>query len=298
MKNYILFTLLITIFSIGLYAQSSWDKVEITVEKAAKNIYVLKGVGGNIGIAVSDNGVYMIDDQFAQLSEKILAAIATVTDQPVRFLVNTHLHGDHTGGNENLSNQGAIIIAHENVRKRMSNKQFLGMGQILDASPPAALPQITFTDDLTIYLDSITPMMVMHVHEAHTDGDSFVYFPNENVLHTGDVFFKNSYPYIDLNSGGSIDGLLQAVNEALFMVNDKTVIIPGHGDLATRQDLMNYRDTLMAVREQVRTAKVDGKTLEEVREMELTKEWDDTYGQGFIKPDEIVKFVYNSLPKS
>lgn len=295
MKNYLL-TLLALLFTLSMQAQRDWDKIEITVEKAAENIYVLKGSGGNIGIAVSDNGVYMIDDQFAPLTDKILAAIATVTDQPVRFLVNTHWHGDHTGGNENIGNKGATIIAHENVRKRMSTKQFRGMGRIVEPSPAAALPQITFTDDLTIYLDSITPMMVMHVHDAHTDGDSFVYFPEQNVLHMGDTFFGGNYPFIDLNSGGSIDGLLEALNTALFIVNEKTVIIPGHGDLSNRQVLKAYRDVLADIRERVKTAKDDGKTLEAIKEMGLTKEWDDTRGQGFIGAEKIVEFVYNSLP--
>jgi len=282
--------------AISLQAQRDWDKVEITVEKAADNIYVLKGSGGNIGIAVSENGVYMIDDQFGPLTDKILAAIATVTDQPVRFLVNTHWHGDHTGGNENLANKGTILIAHENVRKRMSTKQFRGMGRITEPSPPAALPQITFSDDMTIYLDSITPMMIIHVHDAHTDGDSFVYFPQQNVLHMGDTFFGGNYPYIDLSSGGSINGLIEALNKALFIVNEKTVIIPGHGDLSNRQALKAYRDVLSDIRERVKTAKSDGKTLEAIKEMELTKEWDNTRGQGFIKPEQIVEFVYNSLP--
>jgi len=296
MKKYIS-TLFIAAMAITLQAQRDWDKVQISVEKAAENIYVLKGSGGNIGIAVSDNGVYMIDDQFAPLTDKILAAIATVTDQPVRFLVNTHWHGDHTGGNENMHNTGAIIIAHENVRERMSTKQFRGMGRIVEPSPPAALPQITFSDDMTIYLDSITAMMVIHVHKAHTDGDSFVYFPQQNVLHMGDTFFGGNYPFIDLNSGGSIDGLIAAMNKALFIVNEKTVIIPGHGDLSNRQSLQAYRNVLADIRERVKSAKSEGKTLEEVKAMELTKEWDDTRGQGFIKPEKIVEFVYNSLPE-
>jgi len=295
MKKYI-FTLFIVGMAISLQAQRDWDKIEITIEKAAENIYVLKGSGGNIGVAVSDNGVYMIDDQFAPLTDKILAAITTITDQPVRFLVNTHWHGDHTGGNENLGNKGTIIIAHENVRKRMSTKQFRGMGRIVEPSPPVALPQITFSDDMTIYLDSITPMMVIHVHDAHTDGDSFVYFPKQNVLHMGDTFFGGNYPFIDLNSGGSIDGLITAINKALFIVNDKTVIIPGHGNLSNRQELSAYRDVLSDIRERIKTAKSEGKTLEAVKEMGLTKEWDDTRGQGFINAEKIVEFVFNSLP--
>lgn len=295
MKNYI-FTFTLLLLSLNIQAQRDWDKVQITVEKAAENIYVLKGSGGNIGIAVSDNGVYMIDDQFAPLTDKILAAIATVSDQPVRFLVNTHWHGDHTGGNENMHKTGTVIIAHENVRKRMSTRQFRSMGRITEPSPPAALPQITFSDDMTIYLDSITPMMVIHVHDAHTDGDSFVYFPQQNVLHMGDTFFGGNYPFIDLKSGGSIDGLIAAMNKALFIVNEKTIIIPGHGDLSNRNDLSAYRNVLSDIRERVKSAKSEGKTLEEVKEMGLTKEWDETRGQGFIKPEKIVEFVYNSLP--
>ena len=204
----LLFTLLLSSFLLPLSAQRDWSKIEIKTEQVAENIYVLFGSGGNIGIAVGEDGVYMIDDQFAPLSEKILAAVTKITDKPLRYLVNTHWHGDHTGGNENMAKAGAVIVAHENVYKRMSTKQFRGMGRIVEASPYTALPQITFTEDMKLHLDSTTSMHIMHFHNAHTDGDAYIYFPEQNVLHMGENFFAGRYPYIDLNSGGSIDGLV------------------------------------------------------------------------------------------
>lgn len=278
-----------------LQAQRDWSKVEITSKKLSETIYVLYGSGGNIGIAVAEDGVYMIDDQYAPLSEKIQTAIATITDKPIKYLVNTHWHGDHSGGNENFGKKGVVIVAHDNVRKRMSTKQFRGMGRIVEPSPAIALPQITFTEDLTLHLDTVTAMHIMHVHNAHTDGDSFVYFPNSNVLHMGDTFFKGRYPFIDLSSGGSIDGLIKAVNHALFIVNEDTKIIPGHGTVATRQDLLDYRDVLLTIRQRIKVAMDAGKSLETIQEMNLTKEWDETHGQAFIKPHQIVEFVYKSL---
>jgi glyoxylase-like metal-dependent hydrolase (beta-lactamase superfamily II) len=169
------------------------------------------------------------------------------------------------------------------------------MGRIVEPSPANALPQITFTEDLTLHLDSTTSIHVMHVHHAHTDGDSFVYFPESNIIHMGDTFFKGRYPFIDLSSGGSIDGLIKAVNHALLIVNDQTKIIPGHGTVANRQDLLDYRDVIMTIRQRVKMAMDSGKKLEEIQEMGLTKEWDETHGQAFINPQQIVEFVYKSL---
>lgn len=296
-KNNFIFLFVLSFFSYTLTAQSSFEDVEIKPVKLSKNMYVLYGQGGNIGLVVTDNGVYMIDDQFAELSPKILNVVRSITDQPINYLLNTHWHPDHTGGNENIAKEGALIVAHDNVFKRMSTVQDRGDGRIQKASPEVALPKITFSENLTLHLDRDTEMMMIHVHNAHTDTDSFIYFPSENVLHTGDVFFNGRYPFIDLNSGGSIDGLIEAVNKALFIVNNDTEIIPGHGEVTTRENLINYRDMLMSIRMRVKSAKEQGKTLAEIQKMGFTNEWDATLGTGKFKAENLIEYIYNSLDK-
>ncbi|UII76658.1 MBL fold metallo-hydrolase [Flagellimonas sp. HMM57] len=276
------------------YGQRDWSKVEITSEKLSDNIYVLFGAGGNIGLVVGKENAYVIDDQFAPLTAKILAHIKTLTDKPVKWVLNTHWHGDHTGGNENLANQGALVIAHENVRKRMSTKQDRGGGRVVEPSPRAALPVITFNDKMTLHLDNGNTMYAMHVNDAHTDGDSYYYFPEDNVLHMGDNFFVGRYPYIDLNSGGDIDGLISNVTMALGMIDDETKIIPGHGAVASKNDLQIYQDVIAKLRERIVKARSEGNSLEQTQKMNLSKEWDATHGQGFINADRIVEFIYKS----
>ena len=257
-------------------------------------MYVLFGAGGNIGLAIGEENAYVIDDQFGPLTEKILAHIKTLSDKPVKFVLNTHWHGDHTGGNENLANQGAFVIAHENVRKRMSTKQDRGGGRISEPSPQKALPVITFNDKMTLYLGNGKSLYAMHVNDAHTDGDTYYYFPEDNVLHMGDNFFAGRYPYIDLNSGGDVDGLIANVTMALALVDDKTKIIPGHGQVANKSDLAAYLEVLVTLRERVVKAREQGKSLEEAQQMGLSKEWDATHGQGFINKDRIIEFIYKS----
>jgi len=292
MKKITLLTALF--FAISLTAQRDWSKVEITSEKLSDNVHVLFGSGGNIGLAIGEENAYVIDDQFGPLTEKILGHIKTITSKPVTYVLNTHWHGDHTGGNENMANQGALIIAHENVRKRMSTKQDRGGGRISEPSPNGALPIITFNDKLTLYLDNGDSMHAMHVNDAHTDGDSYYYFPEDNILHMGDNFFVGRYPYIDLNSGGDIDGLISNVTMALGMVDENTKIIPGHGKIASKADLESYKEVLVALRERVVKARAEGNSLEQAQKMELSKEWDATHGQGYINPDRIIEFIYKS----
>jgi len=273
-------------------AQSGMDNVIITTEKVAPNIYVLFGSGGNIGLAVGEDYAYMIDDQFGPLSEKILAAVKQITDKPLKYVVNTHWHGDHTGGNENMANQGAIVVANEAVRKRMSQPR---TGETESSTPYKALPEITFTDEMTIHLDPNNTMMVFHMESAHTDGDSFIYFPESNVIHLGDNFPNGGYPFIDLNSNGDIEGLVTNLNRALFLVNNQTKIIPGHGKVSDRATLKAYRDMVDTVRERVKSAKSQGKSLEEIQKMGLSKEWDDEFGKGFINSERFIESVYKSV---
>ncbi|MEN8798707.1 MAG: MBL fold metallo-hydrolase [Flavobacteriaceae bacterium] len=293
-KKYFLSTILCLSLSL-LVAQRDWDAVEIKTEKVADDIYCIFGSGGNIGLAVGQDYAYLIDDQFAPLSDKIIAAVRKITDKPIRFLVNTHWHGDHVGGNANFAKGGTVIIAHEAVRERMNSVQDRGGGRMSEPSTFEALPKITFTDQMTIYLDSTRTMHIMHVNPSHTDGDSYIYFPESNVIHMGDNFSNGGYPYIDLNSGGDIDGLIKNHNMVLFLLDDETRIIPGHGPVTDRARLMAYRDMMVTIRTRVKQAKSSGKSLDETLAMGLTAEWDAEFGQGFQDPTEIVTAVYKSL---
>ena len=286
------------VLSSSVAAQGRFDNVQIETVKVSDNIYMLVGSGGNIGLSIGEDGAFMIDDQFAPLTEKILAAVRTLTDQPVRFLVNTHWHGDHVGGNENLGKAGAIIVAHENVRKSMSIEHFMeAFNRSVPASPEAALPVVTFTDAMTFHWNG-DDVHVFHVEPAHTDGDSIIHFRHANVLHTGDTFFNGMYPYIDVSSGGSIDGMIAAADVALKLCNDQTRIIPGHGELADADDLRAYRAVLQAVRDRVRSLVDAGKTREEVIAAKPSAEFDADWGGGFMQPDVWVGIVYEGMTKN
>lgn len=275
-------------------AQRNFDNVEIRSEKVADQIYVLFGAGGNIGLAIGDDTAYLIDDQFAPLSEKIMAAVRKITDKPLKFLVNTHWHGDHTGGNENFGKAGTILIAHKAVRTRMGSPSERN-GNVRPASPLAALPEITFTDTLTLHLDQSRTMHVMHVNNSHTDGDSYIYFPEDNVIHMGDNFSNGGYPFIDLNSGGDINGFVKNLNMALFIVDEETRIIPGHGPVTDRETLRAYRDMVDTLRSRVQKALDAGNSLEETLQLGLSKEWDADFGTGFIDSKGIITAIYRSL---
>ncbi|WP_170258001.1 MBL fold metallo-hydrolase [Maribacter flavus] len=268
------------------FAQRDFSEVDITSEKLTENVYVLFGAGGNIGLAIGEDAAYLIDDQFGPLTEKIVAHVQTITDKPINFVLNTHVHGDHTGGNENLANAGAMIIAHENVRKRMVEAD--------EPRPQEAWPVVTFNDKMTLYLDNGKSVHAMHVNPAHTDGDTYYYFPQDNVIHMGDNFFSGRYPYIDLGSGGDIDGLISNTTMALELIDEETKIIPGHGSVSSKTDLKEYTDILTTLKERIIAARSDGKSLEEVQKMGISKEWDETHGQGFINADRIVEFIYKS----
>ncbi|GBF30405.1 metallo-beta-lactamase type 2 [bacterium MnTg04] len=275
----------------------SQEEVEIKVQQLTEHVYMLEGRGGNIGLSIGDDGVFMIDDQYAPLTPAILEAIGNLTDQPVKFVLNTHWHGDHTGGNENLGNAGAIIFAHDKVRKRMSTEQFRKL--IGGRTPPAAdaaLPTVTFNDRISFFMND-DEIQVFHVAPAHTDTDSLVYFASADVLHMGDVFFNKRFPFIDVDLGGSIDGTIHAVNLALEMTTGETRIIPGHGPLASRQDLKDYRDILLTVRNSVAELIAQESTLEQVLAAQLTESLNETWNWNFINGDRLVELIYADLAK-
>lgn len=273
-------------------AQQDLSKVEITAEPLAPGVAVLFGAGGNIGVSFGEAGTILIDDQFAPLTPRIQDAVARLGARPVRFLINTHWHFDHTGGNENLGKAGALILAHDNVRIRMAEGAEMG-DRAIPPAPPAALPVITYGDGLSLHLNG-DEVRTYHVHHAHTDGDSIVRWKKANVVHMGDLFFHRvTLPFIDLNSGGSARGLLAAVEKALTLVDEKTRIIPGHGPVASRADLATYRDMLKAVIGAVDAGIRQGKTLDQVKAMKPAAAWE--VKGSFISGDAFVETLYKSL---
>jgi cyclase len=229
-------------------AQQDFSQVEIKADKVAEGVYMLTGRGGNIGLSVGKSGALMVDGQYRQLSAKILAAVKAITPEPLRIVANTHWHSDHVDGNENLGRAGALLVAHENVRRRMSSEQFMGIfGRKVPPSPEGALPVVTFTDAVTFHWNG-DEIHVFHVDPAHTDGDAVVHFVKADVIHMGDLFFNGGYPFIDTSSGGRIDGVIAAADKVLALAGADTRIIPGHGPLATKADLQSYRDTLSTLR--------------------------------------------------
>ncbi len=289
--------LLVVVAGLGLSGATSaqWDDVEIKAVSVSTGVWMLEGRGGNIGVSAGEDGVLLIDDQFAPLGEKIKAAVKRLSDDPIRFVVNTHWHGDHTGGNESLGQGGAVIVAHENVRKQMS-LEHLWNERTIPVSPDAALPVITFVDSVTFHMNGES-IRVIHLPAAHTDGDSLIHFPGANVLHMGDVYFNGMYPFIDVSSGGSIDGVIAAVERALEIADAETKIIPGHGPLSNRKELARYGDMLAKIRGAIAPLVEAGRSLEQVQAAKPTAEFDEALGGGFINPEQMVENVYTSLSK-
>jgi cyclase len=275
------------------------SKVEYQTEKVAESIYMLStGAGGNIGVLVGPDGAVIIDDQFEELAPKLRAAIALLTDKPIRFAINTHWHFDHTGANATLGRTGTLLVAQGNVRKRMSTTQ---LGTLTATptppSPPEALPVITFDESLSLHLNG-EDLDVMHVADAHTDGDAIIRFRKANVLHMGDVFFVGSYPFIDTRSGGSFNGMIDALTTALAIVDDQTRIIPGHGPLANKAKMQEFRDMLVTIRGRIMGQIRAGKSLQAVVDSKPTAEFDAAWAGSFWKPDQWVARAYTDLRRS
>ena len=249
------------VFSAGVFAQD----VRITTTPVSASVYMLQGQGGNIGVSAGEDGVFMIDDQFAPLSEKISAAVAEISDKPIRFILNTHWHFDHTGGNENFGKAGTLIVAHENVRERMSTEQVMkALDRTVPASPKVALPVVTFNDRSSFFING-DEIRAIHIPNAHTDGDSIIHFRVANVIHMGDTFFNGLYPFIDLGSGGSVQGMIA------------------------------YKELLQSVTERVATLMRSGATLQQIIAAKPSAKYDAKWGGKFIATDKFIGFIFDSL---
>jgi cyclase len=258
----------------------NFDSVQVRSQHLAGGVHMLTGAGGNIGLVVGDDAVFVVDDQFAPLTPKVLAAIRSITPAPVKFVLNTHWHFDHTGGNENIGKVGALIVAHDNVRRRMSTDQFIeALNRREPASPRAALPVVTFTDGVTFHLNGDS-VVAMHVPPGHTDGDAIVFFTRANVVHMGDLFLSAGFPFVDRSSGGSIDGVIGAAAKVLGMTSAQTKVIPGHGPLADRARLQAYHDMLVTMRDRMRREVAARRTIEQVLASAITAEYDKEWPGG------------------
>lgn len=274
-------------------AQNDFSTVEIKAQELAPGVAVLFGAGGNIGVSYGEDGTVLIDDQFAPLTGKIQSAVASLGAQPVKFLINTHWHFDHSGGNENLGKAGAIIMAHDNVRVRMAAGATVA-GNVVPPAAKVALPVITYAEGLKLHLNG-EEVRVIHMPAGHTDGDSIIHWTKSNVIHMGDLFMLQiSFPFVDVGSGGDVRGFVAAADKALAIANDQTKIIPGHGAIATKADLQNHRNMIATVIAKVEAAIKAGKTLDQIKASRPA----DGFGvkaDGFISADSFVETVYAQL---
>lgn len=266
--------------------------VKIDVIPVTSNIHMITGQGGNIGLFTGKDGSFVVDDQFAPLTEKIIAAIKSVGGDTPKFLINTHFHGDHSGGNENMGEKGVLIVSHDNVRTRLQNGSFIAAFGM--KSPPAsasALPVITFSEDMHFHINNDS-VRAIHQAAAHTDGDSIIHFEQANVVHAGDVFFNGFYPFIDVAHGGSLKGTINAVDTILSLTNSSSKIIPGHGPLADKQQLQNYRDMLATAYLRILALKNEGKSVEDAIKDNPLKDLEADWGNGLFSGEKWLRIIY------
>ena len=278
LKSLVLFLSSLTLAS-SVFAQQDFSSVEIIPHHVAGSVYYLEGRGGNIGLSIGEDGIIMIDDQFAPLTEKIVAAIRSLSDGEIRFLINTHVHGDHTGGNENLGNMGVLILARDEIRVRLAQQ-----------APAAALPVLTYSDAITIHLNG-EEVYAFPVPPAHTDGDTFIHFKDSDVVHTGDVFRTTAFPVIDTNNGGTLKGTLEALGRLIGIAGPNTKILPGHGVVSNREDVMGFRDMVLDVSGQVEDLMARNMSYDQVARADPTAAYNAQYGD----PDRFLRALYTEL---
>lgn len=279
---YIIVAVVSVLLCIVAWAQRDYTRIEIETTHVAGNIYMLKGAGGNIGVSVGPDGILLVDDQFAPLAEKIRTALKELSERPLKFLLNTHFHGDHTGGNV-IFGAEAHIIAHTNVRKRLQ----------MESPAKEGLPVLTFDDSLSIHFND-EEIRVIHFPNSHTDGDSVIFFTGSNVVHMGDLFFSGRFPYVDLNNGGDVEGLIKHIEKLLTELPPDVKLIPGHGPLSDIDDLKTYHQTLVETRDLIRDQIEAGKSLEEIKAAGLPQKW-RSWGAGFISTGRWIEIVHRSL---
>ncbi|MFT5321387.1 MAG: cyclase [Pseudohongiellaceae bacterium] len=272
-------------------AQTDFDEIEITVNEVTNGIYMLEGSGGNIGLSVGEDGVFIIDDQFGPLTQKIKTAIAAYSNDDVQFVFNTHFHYDHSDGNENFGAGGAVIIAQDNARMRMTEDNFLQVVNVQQNAYNAdGLPKITFTDSMTLHYNGHT-LQAMHFGSGHTDGDTILKFEEANVIHTGDVFVRYGLPFIDVPNGGNLNGIIRVMHGAIAMADADTKVIPGHGQLSGRQDMLDYVEMLETIRDRVYEGIKAGLTLEQITATNPVR----GYPEGFLNNESFSKIAYDSF---
>jgi cyclase len=286
----VLFGLLGAVHAFG--QGQDFSKVEMKVQKVSGSVYMIEGAGGNIGASVGDDGIVMVDDEFLPLADKIEAALKGITDKPVKVVLNTHWHGDHTGGNPHFGEK-APIVAQENVRKRLVTGGKTRFGETKPAEKNA-LPIITFENDVSVHLNG-EDIHAIHFPNGHTDGDSVIFFKQSNVVHMGDDFFNGGlFPFIDIDSGGSVQGMIAGDEKVLAEVPDDVKIIPGHGPLGTKDDLRKFIAVLRETSAAVEAGIKKGKTLDQLKQEKVLAKW-DSWGQSFIKTDMFIEILYDSL---
>jgi len=278
LKSLVLFLSSLTLAS-SVFAQQDFSSVEIIPRHVAGSVYYLEGRGGNIGLSIGEDGIIMIDDQFAPLTEKIVAAIRSLSDGEIRFLINTHVHGDHTGGNENLGNMGVLILARDEIRVRLAQQ-----------APAAALPVLTYSDAITIHLNG-EEVYAFPVPPAHTDGDTFIHFKDSDVVHTGDVFRTTAFPVIDTSNGGTLKGTLEALGRLIGIAGPNTKILPGHGVVSNREDVIGFRDMVLDVSGQVEELLARNMSYQQVAAVDPTTGYNAQYGD----PDRFLRALYTEL---
>jgi glyoxylase-like metal-dependent hydrolase (beta-lactamase superfamily II) len=295
-RTSILLAGLLLAFGLAAAQDEDFSKVQIKVTKVAGSVYMLEGAGGNIGASVGEDGIVVVDDQFAPLADKIQAALKGITDKPIRFIINTHYHGDHTGGNAYFQKQ-APIIAHDNVRKRLESGGEAGTGGSMHfeakPQPKEALPIITFDHDVTVHLNG-EDIRALYFPAGHTDGDSVIFFPKSNVVHMGDDFVTYGFPFIDVLAGGSINGMIDGVEKVIAQAPPDVKIIPGHGPISNLDDVRAYLAMLKATRDVVAKALKEGKTLDQMKQAKILDPWKKYSGE-FISEDAFLETLYNSL---
>jgi len=294
MRKALFSLLLLSFLSLPAFGQGNdYSKVEIKVTKVAGTVYMLEGAGGNIGASVGDDGIVIVDDEYLPLADKIEAALKGITDKPIKFILNTHWHGDHTGGNSHFGEK-APIIAQENVRKRMASGGKTRFGETKPA-PKVALPVVTFEDKVSVHLNG-EDIRAIHFPGGHTDGDAVIFFTQSNVVHMGDDFFNGMFPFIDIDSGGSVQGMIAGGEKVLAEVPDTVKIIPGHGALGTKEDLRRFITMLKETSAAVEAGIKQGKTLDQLKSEKVLAKW-DAYGKGFLNNDTFTEILFDSLTK-